>query len=224
MENCIFEENQMYENIYPQFIISIDLYLFTGVMQYLNLKQIENEVSNQNFSQAINLSNSFTAFNLPEENYQYFYKIYSTYFSGYPLLFADYTKLVEIAEQCPLDGGKAVFEARALRNHIDRWNYEYIDICEENNEKSLDNIYTDHENETHIYPNPCSGVFYLYNRSELELILKLFDFTGREILSEKIDGNLIKEIQLKNVNSGIYLYKLINDEIEIKSGKISVIQ
>jgi hypothetical protein len=97
-------------------------------------------------------------------------------------------------------------------------------LCEENNEKSLDNIYTDHENETHIYPNPCSGVFYLYNRSELELILKLFDFTGREILSEKIDGNLIKEIQLKNVNSGIYLYKLINDEIEIKSGKISVIQ
>jgi hypothetical protein len=80
MENCIFEENQMYENIYPQFIISIDLYLFTGVMQYVNLKQIENEVSSQNFSQAINLSNSFTAYNLPEENYQYFYKIYSTYY------------------------------------------------------------------------------------------------------------------------------------------------
>ena len=202
----------------------IDSFAISGTMQYINLKQIENLVSTQNFSQAINLSNSFAASNLPEENYQYFYKIYSTYYSGFPLPFADYTKLVEIAEQCPLDGGKAVFEARALRNHIDRWNYEYIDLCEDSDEKSLDNFYTDYENDTHIYPNPCSGVFYLHNRSELELILKLFDFTGREILAEKIEANIVKEIQLKNVNSGIYLYKLINDEIEIKSGKISVIQ
>ena len=200
----------------------IDSFAIFGTMQYENLKQIENEVSAQHFSQAIFLSNSFTASNLPEENYQYFYKIYSTYYSGFPLTFADYTKLVEIAEQCPLDGGKAVFEARALRNYIDRWNYEYIDLCEDNNEKSFFDFNDIRDQNIILFPNPNNGIFSISNKSNLNLEFKLFDLIGNEIHSDKVFENSIKELNFENLANGIYLYELCINNNMIKVGKLTI--
>lgn len=173
-------------------------------------------------SQAITLSNNLTAYNLPEENYQYFYKIYSTYFSGYPLPITDYNKLVDIAEQCPLDGGKAVFEARALRNHIDRWNYDYIDLCEDNSEKSFLDFNDKSEPNIILFPNPNNGIFSISNKSDLNLDFKLFDLIGNEIHSDKIFENSIQELNFENLANGIYLYELYNYNNMIKAGKLII--
>ena len=204
----------------------IDSFALAGTNQYSYLHSIENEISIKDYTQAITLSNAFNATNLPEENYQYFYKIYSTYFSVHQLSQSDYDKLVEIAEQCPLDGGKAVFESRVLRDYIDKNSYDYDDVCEElENRKFTENTSSEIQNQFDIYPNPNNGLFILSNQTDGILICKVYDLYGKFLMGYIMNSNSSIQADLTEFADGIYLYEAINSINNIsKNGKFIIIR
>jgi hypothetical protein len=60
-----------------------------------------------------------------------------------------------------------------------------------------------------IYPNPTKGLFNI--ESQLDLNYSIYDYSGKEIITGKKDGN-IQLLDLSNFNSGIYLIKLFNNQ------------
>ena len=60
-----------------------------------------------------------------------------------------------------------------------------------------------------IYPNPTNGLFNI--ESQLELNYSIYDYSGKEIITGKKDGN-IQLLDLSNFKSGIYLIKLFNNQ------------
>ncbi len=60
-----------------------------------------------------------------------------------------------------------------------------------------------------IYPNPTNGLFNI--ESQLELNYSIYDYSGKEIITGKKDGN-IQLLDLSNFKSGIYLIKLYNNQ------------
>ncbi|MCD4664167.1 MAG: T9SS type A sorting domain-containing protein, partial [Bacteroidales bacterium] len=64
-----------------------------------------------------------------------------------------------------------------------------------------------------IYPNPGQGIFYLKSLKMQNTSLKVYNNSGRLILSRKMNNNsngLIHQIDLRNQADGIYLIE-IND-------------
>ncbi|MGC9342455.1 MAG: T9SS type A sorting domain-containing protein [Bacteroidales bacterium] len=75
------------------------------------------------------------------------------------------------------------------------------------------------EEKTKIYPNPFSEYISIsipgnYNDIDFEL----YDLQGRTVLTMKLMPN--EEINLTNLNQGIYLYKLSASEGKIQEGKL----
>ena len=52
--------------------------------------------------------------------------------------------------------------------------------------------------------------------------IELFDVTGRIVLSQKCDNVAIHTIDISNLNTGIYIYKVIGNKSDEKIGKIIV--
>ncbi|WP_298531298.1 T9SS type A sorting domain-containing protein [uncultured Algibacter sp.] len=69
-----------------------------------------------------------------------------------------------------------------------------------------------------IYPNPTNGIFYIKNRSSINLE-KVFinDVSGRVILGKDITNESIITINLKGVSKGMYLINLLSDSGIISS-------
>lgn len=84
---------------------------------------------------------------------------------------------------------------------------------------------TEPENLTiQIYPNPATSDFTVKISSEIPLkncMLNFFDQTGREIESHQIKSHesVISSVNLK---SGIFIYKLINNSLQVGCGKFQI--
>ena len=64
-------------------------------------------------------------------------------------------------------------------------------------------------NEVKIYPNPSKGILNVSIPSYSgELKINLFDINGREVLSSSENFSIEKSINLKGLESGIYVLKL----------------
>ncbi len=90
-------------------------------------------------------------------------------------------------------------------------------LTEEQTVNSL-NHNTFFENEFIIYPNPTQDIFFVKsNRSLLGQTMELFDYTGKLILSKKID-ELLDKVSLTELPAGIYLMRINNQQVRIIKG------
>jgi len=72
-----------------------------------------------------------------------------------------------------------------------------------------------------VFPNPASGqVTFTWKTSNNQLNLRVFGLTGACMLNKYIQSN--EPVQLNNLTSGVYLYKLADKENVIKSGKLII--
>jgi len=111
------------------------------------------------------------------------------------------------------------------------YNFEDLFNCKGNKGSTLwlDDIYLDYESvsvslikslEVQVFPNPASDQITFNFEKELQANLVIYDVLGREVLNQKISGNqTVANIQ--HLESGNYLYRIIDNRIVLKSGKIT---
>ncbi len=135
-------------------------------------------------------------------------------------------KLVEIAEQCPLDGGKAVFESRVLRDYIDKNSYDYDDVCEDvENRKFTENTSSEILKHFTIYPNPNNGHFTLANQTDEIVTCNIYDLYGKFISDFVLNSITSIQADLTEFADGIYFYEVTNANNNIsKNGKFIIIR
>ncbi|MBK9732780.1 MAG: T9SS type A sorting domain-containing protein [Chitinophagaceae bacterium] len=138
--------------------------------------------------------------------------------TGFVFSSGEISGLFSIADQCPYEGGVAVFKARALlRSVIDTLFWNDRDICDVSPK-----IYESSQvqlNSFSVYPNPTSGIFtfkYSFHQTETCLIV-LQDVIGQNLktiwLSNK-SGEI--DIDLSQFGSGIYsLFLNSSDDLQL---------
>gem|GEM_PF-3071032 len=81
-----------------------------------------------------------------------------------------------------------------------------------------------------VYPNPCKGFTnFVINRaitSDNQLVVELTDINGKVIKTESIllnpAGNTIYKLELENITSGLYIYKIQGQSGTISMGKLII--
>ncbi len=72
-----------------------------------------------------------------------------------------------------------------------------------------------------VFPNPASEtVTFSWDEGYTHLDLEIYDLTGKQIVSRTIEQN--ETIRVDDLSSGLYLYKLSNNNHLIDAGKISL--
>lgn len=76
--------------------------------------------------------------------------------------------------------------------------------------------------ESLVYPNPArSNVFVFASDLSNNVRIILFDTNGREILRERL-VDFTTSVKLPPLSQGMYLYKIENDNLTIKTGQLCV--
>ena len=121
-----------------------------------------------------------------------------------------------IANQCPISGGVAVYDARAILLTYDKsrdWNDE--DICIKGVDYRKSNpIIVSTTPSTIVYPNPTNNLVNIwlkdYKISEGETLeLKIYDIIGKSIYAStaSIESSII-EIDTRKISSGNYILEI----------------
>jgi hypothetical protein len=79
-------------------------------------------------------------------------------------------------------------------------------------------------NEVNLYPNPNTGLFRISipgESSGSELLLSVYDISGREIRKIQLNPEQENhETDLRDLNNGLYMIRVIKDKEVIYTGKV----
>jgi hypothetical protein len=199
------------------------------------LMEVDQAILDKDYINASSLNNSVVPSNVMEENQQVFNTLYLAGLSDSNYVYSQNEKdiLYGIAEQCPLEGGNAVWQARALIWSIESYPVEFTDACmssekrnmsitEEVNSSSVKQI-----NNFKLYPNPSKGEMTLeYNLNENETgVLSLYDVTGKSleqiVLNSKFHKVVLNETALE---AGVYYYNILVNNKPVQTQKLIIIK
>lgn len=143
---------------------------------------------------------------------------------------SQWQNLYTIANQCPIIGGRAVYQARALYAQYEFSAYNDHDLCEAAGifyRRTKENVKTDSSFTVKFYPNPNNGRMTVTISSDYEAQYQLAvsSVQGELLLNTPLgfyDGKA--RVSLGEINSGMYIVQLIRNGIPINTQKISVIK
>ncbi|MEM9886803.1 MAG: T9SS type A sorting domain-containing protein [Bacteroidota bacterium] len=138
--------------------------------------------------------------------------------------------LFEVANQCPKIGGRSVYKARTLYNLLVEYTvFEDSELCLETvEERSLveqDNGVNATTLQMFVYPNPSYESFNVelnYIDSQNEVILKIYDLTGRLVKIQVLD-QLVTSISSDDLSNGVYVCGLHVNNIRTGTRKVVVL-
>lgn len=193
------------------------------------LQSVDDAFTDNDYTLAAATNNSVSAGNVIETNQQQFNALYllSQNDSAYVYTQAEKDALYAIAEQCPLAGGDAVWQARVLYCTIENNLIEFDDNCTDGAERMRTAGNTSASPNFIVYPNPNDGsmqLAYLLNTSESG-IFSLHDITGKPIVTYALENSTNKlSIDNLQLSSGIYYYSVyVNDKL-VKTEKVVIIK
>lgn len=126
--------------------------------------------------------------------------------------------IYSIASQCPNTGGSAVFIARSLyRFHIDpSVSFDHLNCQTIQNRSSNSNI-----SSIEVMPNPASNSIQLILNEKVENgILEILNYQGglMKVIKDYNSTNL-KELDIRELNSGMYILRITKNNQIIYAGK-----
>lgn len=78
-----------------------------------------------------------------------------------------------------------------------------------------------HKSDIQVYPSPNDGIFYVKTKNiNKTMYIEIYDVLGKTVYTSKMNS-LVNKIQL-NAPAGIYLYKVIDNNSILKSGKLII--
>jgi hypothetical protein len=205
------------------------------------LQQVETAIGNNDLATAQSINAGIKASVKPEKGLQdYFAILISCRQNNWTLNKQELNDLTELAKQCPLEYGSAVYKARVLLSLFD--DNEYTNKCEatasksrgadnndsDNNKEESTKIYsTDNNGEIKVYPNPAkSEMFIEYKLNEgQKASMEFFDIMGNKVLQQSLASNSnIAKVKLDKLSTGLYFYKIIIDNNIVSTDKLSIIK
>jgi hypothetical protein len=185
--------------------------------QYGNLglmNDVEDQSAQGNTSAAISSNAGIVPITNAEFNQQQFNGLFlSTLMVGIDSLSAQQiSDLMTIAQQCPSEGGDAVWQARAMLDWALRTSLDFSDSCSSSSSRLAENKHI--SDEYKVYPNPNAGLITVEYKLENVTSgrFEVLDLSGRLLFSTSLDPNgSRKEIQLPEMANGAYFYRIIGD-------------
>lgn len=190
------------------------------------INSAEDEVEQGNSSSATAYNSNITALTNSEWNQQVFNTIFlATLMQGIDTLTSQQTiDLTAIAEQCPNQGGDAVWQARALIDWMTHSANDFVDSCSGETTRLIGHE-TTAQPQTSVYPNPNSGsVTVQYRVPEFsQVAFEVLDLTGRVILVVALDSQQSQQtVDLGELADGPYIYKITGDGDLIDTGTLII--
>ena len=135
--------------------------------------------------------------------------------------------LRDIALQCPLTGGEAVYQARVLRGKFDGLGIQYDDDCmKSDDEEDNARIGKDKAPEFAIYPNPARTEFTVSTDAEYlngTAKVQILNVTGSVVVEYTLNNdNTSIQIPVQDWANGVYICKITTDSHPIIIQKIVV--
>jgi hypothetical protein len=76
------------------------------------------------------------------------------------------------------------------------------------------------ENKFQVYPNPSNGQFSI-SGEKFPVQLQLYNSLGELILETAVNSKQ-EIVHLKKVNSGVYFYRILSENLPVASGKVTI--
>ncbi|MDO8366823.1 MAG: T9SS type A sorting domain-containing protein, partial [Saprospiraceae bacterium] len=133
------------------------------------------------------------------------------------------TVLSDIAAQCPIEGGDAVYEARAV---VERFTGETFDdavLCaiEARPSNGRDSNVRLKREEVIVYPNPSTGQIFWSGLEGQSLYVRVFNQLGQLVAERNTTGN---SLDLSNLPEGVYQVQFSCPETKLLLNRSLVIQ
>jgi hypothetical protein len=137
-------------------------------------------------------------------------------------------KLLDIAAQCPEEGGEAVYQARGIlaksfifdQTSCDDYMSALVERSAENNGRSISAIGI----EANLRPNPNNGQFSLdiYGEFNEPLEFVVWNVMGNVMFKSALQTSDGFRFDLSYLPKGIYCYKVIDQTGMVKSGRFVI--
>jgi Secretion system C-terminal sorting domain len=142
----------------------------------------------------------------------------------YNLSSSQINQLQAIANQCPMEGGDAVYEARSiLRKASPNSTYNDGIICGGASPRATKEDISKYE--ATIYPNPASEAVKVSFNGLHPTSLELYDVMGKKVLTSKVNEHSTEEIiNTSQLLGGIYQLILYEGKSKLQTIKMIVIR
>ncbi len=143
----------------------------------------------------------------PDDNHKTVNNIVLNFLLTDTLASGDLTTLEGIAEQCPLEGGDAVYEARAFVSYFTGTDYNDFDLCAppQPRQKQVNGKSSGLKDIT-LYPNPTTGEVFLSVSGEV--LARVFNNIGQMQMEKTVADN---RLNLSLLPPGVYRLQLFRE-------------
>lgn len=177
----------------------------TAWAQYTQYAEGFTQAREQEIAGLLALNAAVTPELQPDENQQVVNGIVLNFLLSDSLANGNLDTLTAIAGQCPLEGGDAVYEARAIVAHYSDIEFDDYQICAtaERQQKMQRGNAGSHIS---VYPNPTTGVVFFETTGEVQV--RVFNQLGQLQLEKSLAGN---RLDLGQLPPGLYRVQIFQD-------------
>jgi hypothetical protein len=232
MQQFIYNEIRDHEDLQADSVLN-EFFVSKQNTAFDFLRTVNDQMQDGDLSQALITNNGVFTENIIEQNQATFNSIYITHYNSLTYSEEDVNALYNIANQCALEGGNAVYQSRNLLMLIENNIIEFNNGCETADETNNNRIVlSDQNSETNehqikLFPNPTRGNVMLecnLNTDETGTLI-IFDNNGNQIKSYQLkSGAKSLSINLESLKQGSYLYEITINGKKIKKDKLVIVK
>lgn len=133
----------------------------------------------------------------------------------------EYAAIKAIANQCPLDGGDAVYVARSIMEELNGISvYDDYNLCKSEEEKSK--LSTERQPNLDLFPNPSSQNVTITSELPIKRI-QVIDNAGKIVLLQEVNEKQVK-LKIIDLNPGLYIVHVTHENGTTQSKKMIKIE
>jgi hypothetical protein len=132
--------------------------------------------------------------------------------------------LTAIADQCPLEGGDAVYEARAVVAYLTGQEFDDYQLCDsgERNQRIKPSVKVESLDNIIVYPNPTTGQVFWTTLQGEPVTVRVFNSLGQLQIEKSTTDN---RMDLSALSQGMYHLQILSPaQTVLFSGNISLLK
>jgi hypothetical protein len=184
------------------------------------LDKVEKAVFGGDTTTANSLLNSLAPQNFIEIVSQEVFSIYNRSWAigKYSFISSDSTTLLNIAYLDPANGGPSVYLARNMLG-LTLVEFGQNQVAREAN-TAIPDSKAKEDNSIFVYPNPATNQITVeFDKQIKNCEITIYNIFGQEIIHHQLNGNTKYNLNISELESGMYFYSIVSDGNVLKSDK-----